>query len=511
MADSALIPLTRMDTSQVRLNAAIAAFRSEVSASGYVVEEVRLRLPVPNFDVMPRVVIAQKSASHDDTALFTQANSHRPLSSYTPPVPVPCNKLSKIASTGSFANASISSFEDEKDFSTELKKESASGVRLNGGHKRTLSGSVIFHSASARAASSLRENTKNRILSRIGIPNMDSLGPMHHQSSKERQSLPGPTTKTKSNGQFWKTVIGNDLGKEAGDPQENTCCLKDPSAKEKASTEVAMDIIKLPEEVCEDNNRQRKRQAAKRSPGVESRQANARIERENTHHINGHDIPESHVQLLLSSAADNSARECNTPMIERNDNSPNARSTGDEKKSSSRAMVVGKPNRKMTTSVSNSKQNLRTRREGSERRATGSSAARPYKCTICPSSFDREGHLRVHILAVHEKKRPFVCQLCEASFGHSSSLLRHVRTVHQASPAVGSGKTGSASCNTPNSNELNSISDLDEELYEDGGKHFRCSACRKAFNRVAHLNRHVAKKHPLRTSSVNNCPWKGSR
>ena len=55
------ISISHLENRQARLDAAIALFRSEASASGYVVEEVRLRLPVPDVDVMPRVIIAQQN------------------------------------------------------------------------------------------------------------------------------------------------------------------------------------------------------------------------------------------------------------------------------------------------------------------------------------------------------------------------------------------------------------------------------------------------------------------
>lgn len=70
--------------------------------------------------------------------------------------------------------------------------------------------------------------------------------------------------------------------------------------------------------------------------------------------------------------------------------------------------------------------------------------SKPYQCRQCPARFDRDGHLKVHIEAVHEKKRPFPCQGCSASFGHTSSLHRHQRTFGHYPPAAKKRTTASA-------------------------------------------------------------------
>lgn len=168
---------------------------------------------------------------------------------------------------------------------------------------------------------------------------------------------------------------------------------------------------------------------------------------------------------------------------------------------------------------------------------------RPFKCRLCSSSFDRDGHLRVHILAVHEKKRPFVCQICNSSFGHSSSLLRHVRTVHQTAPQAadiigtqlrsgrrqvssslallsssssgmkgnrGSVAAGNSSNRKHNYHSTGGSAGLKSVIskHDHGNKGlrhdasfehrpFRCSMCAQTFSKVALLNRHVASKHPI--------------
>lgn len=189
---------------------------------------------------------------------------------------------------------------------------------------------------------------------------------------------------------------------------------------------------------------------------------------------------------------------------------------------------------------------------GEEKGLLGSSTGnttksiRPFKCRLCPSSFDRDGHLRVHILAVHEKKRPFVCQICNSSFGHSSSLLRHVRTVHQTAPqaadiigtqlrsgrrqvspsmaflssssgmkgnrgSVGAGNKHNYHHSAGGSTGLKSIINKHERSNKSlrhamGFEHrpFRCSVCSQTFAKVALLNRHVASKHPISSMRPHN-------
>lgn len=152
--------------------------------------------------------------------------------------------------------------------------------------------------------------------------------------------------------------------------------------------------------------------------------------------------------------------------------------------------------------------------------ASSSKSVRHFKCKLCSSSFDRDGHLKVHIMAVHEKKRPFVCGICNASFGHSSSLLRHIRTVHNASPTRQSRRVRGTVASSSNSNgggvrgsELVSGGSIpvggDVEVeYVRGGtgddiKRFKCRACGKGYLSTNLLNRHVTLRHPLATMIIN--------
>ena len=188
---------------------------------------------------------------------------------------------------------------------------------------------------------------------------------------------------------------------------------------------------------------------------------------EKSHRINGHDIPESHVQLLLSSVADISAREraAAAARKKRRGVSRGSCSRKKRKEPASRPGSASKSRGSGTRKTIHGRPYSSRRRDSGDRHTSRGSAARPFKCHKCPSSFDREGHLRVHILAVHEKKRPFVCQVCDASFGHSSSLLRHVRTVHQASPAIGSGRLShSRGSNPGHSSDMSRSDEMSDDM-----------------------------------------------
>lgn len=394
MADATAVPpppsLPRTSNRQARLDAAIAHFRSEASASGYVVEEVRLRLPVPDIDVLPRVVIAQNAAA--------AAAANAPPSFPHPKLPRFPTAAEQAHPRNPTPLPALGSLNALAEGAEALSKEK--------GFKRTVSGSVILNAISPARAAPQRNN--------------------------------GPT---EPRGKFWNTVI-------AGEHRKAGAVAPSPRARNGS-----------PASVGAGSN------GAGAGSDTRMRDAERRYDAKKGSFRVSHGIPDSHVQLLLSSVAEMPPRTVDTSVSSSASQSASP-ATGALGSSAAPTPPPIRPAPKKSAYHRAGARTYARARGGGEPRA-----ARPFRCMQCPSSFDREGHLRVHILAVHEKKRPFVCQVCDSAFGHSSSLLRHVRTVHQARRESDGGAGGVG--------------------------HFRCSACSTAFSRVAQLNRHVATNHPL--------------
>lgn len=374
------VPIPHMSSRQARLDAAIAHFRSEASASGYVVEEVRLRLPVPDIDVLPRVVIAQNAAAAAAASGGGGGNARFPHPKL-PRLPTqesrPRNRLPGLGSLNTLA-----------DGAEVLSKDK--------GFKRTVSGSVI----------------------------LNAISPTTRGSQEPR-------------GKFWNTVIAGEHRRESRKCEDSPASVGDGGGT-----------------------------------GGRARDDGKFEAKKGRFRVGSHAIPDSHVQLLLSSVAEMPSRTLDTSVS--SSASPTASPSPTGGTTVAASSVRASPNGASTPPKKSAYH--RTGRSYGSRGVRGGEgrAARPFRCVQCPSSFDREGHLRVHILAVHEKKRPFVCQVCDSAFGHSSSLLRHVRTVHQAR--------------------------RESESTANNGGPFRCSACSTAFSRVAQLNRHVAANHPLNSA-----------
>lgn len=494
-----------MDSRQARLDAAIALFRSEASASGYVVEEIRLRLPVPDVDVLPRVIIAQQNAAAGISPAFQSAKQHRPLPSYPRPASSERNAAPRQDPCyPKLGNGSYRALQGSPRRDIAPPANSGMGAGL----KRTVSGSAIVHPvpirhslayrANGHSGSSISQSPGGKMRPLRSVPYMPNKDSMLSNAPKEGHSCP-------HNGQFWKTVIGSEKRRAILKVAKGTHSMRYGNSLPKFGSpdigekQVEMELSVWPHgQPTKPGQEVSPKKKKRRVKDIELEERN-----ENTLHINGHNIPESHVQLLLNSAIDTSARERVSSTKKKEQSLEDNRNAVENKKQGCRSQVMVDEKLRGTRAKPkfSGRQFSKGRRESLDRTASRSTSARPFKCYKCPSSFDRDGHLRVHILAVHEKKRPFVCQVCDASFGHSSSLLRHVRTVHQASPTIGSGKSSRGRIAQARNDSGTTKSDIKcEDMQDDGEKPFRCSACGQAFNRVALLNRHVAKKHPLRSS-----------
>ena len=56
----------------------------------------------------------------------------------------------------------------------------------------------------------------------------------------------------------------------------------------------------------------------------------------------------------------------------------------------------------------------------------------PSKCSLCDRYFTTKAQVKVHILAVHEKKRPYACELCNLSFAQTAHLKTHMKGKHRS-------------------------------------------------------------------------------
>lgn len=557
---SAAMACSARPTEQSRLEAAIALFRAEASASGYVVEEIRLCLPGQNVGMTPRILIAQQTASTSQSAIYTPMNFEQRFRSPMPSGPLVATDSSLLAATipnrsshfATFAPASVSS--------------SLTGM------KRTASGSVILNPISVPAPLSTSDyealhdpsdqmtHARLNDCSRNSIPSFSTKpGPAlaSHVASKDRLKFsksPSFSFKSKESPKVApvsdnglsciKDAENNRPGHNYTSEKKHSKIKKDKSVmlnlRQKYSTETTFNNecspqskSPSPEKVHDEIDElfMRKRNVYN---DTQLREKEDQIERkqDNDTTISKHqNVPESHVQLFLSSVATITARELagskkSLVAKEEVDSDHKERQTpveGNSVINSGSSNDMGRqmpihersksPNKKEATLFKRTAASASRRfRDGLEKKTSKAtmSPARPFKCTRCPSSFDRQGHLHVHILAVHEKQKPFSCDLCCSSFGHSSSLLRHMRTVHQAKPPIGSGRFGSKfrngqrnSSSGSSSSESCDSSKSDEEYYS---KHFRCSVCRQTFRRVALLNRHVALRHPsnARNNSVKS-------
>ncbi|XP_054274230.1 zinc finger protein 236-like [Macrosteles quadrilineatus] len=88
---------------------------------------------------------------------------------------------------------------------------------------------------------------------------------------------------------------------------------------------------------------------------------------------------------------------------------------------------------------------------------------KPFKCDVCPRSFNQKGSLLIHMMSKHKGMRPYQCQFCSAAFSQKGNLRAHVVRLH-------------------------SIPNTQETVYQ-------CSECSCVFRKLGSLNAHVNRMH----------------
>ena len=54
------------------------------------------------------------------------------------------------------------------------------------------------------------------------------------------------------------------------------------------------------------------------------------------------------------------------------------------------------------------------------------------ECDLCPETFDKGKHFKIHIESVHEGKKPHECEICNETFDGEEQLQIHIQSVHEA-------------------------------------------------------------------------------
>ena len=56
---------------------------------------------------------------------------------------------------------------------------------------------------------------------------------------------------------------------------------------------------------------------------------------------------------------------------------------------------------------------------------------KPFTCSICPRSFDRQYSLERHLI-LHKGDKKYECNECDAKYSLAANLTRHQRQVHMS-------------------------------------------------------------------------------
>ena len=56
---------------------------------------------------------------------------------------------------------------------------------------------------------------------------------------------------------------------------------------------------------------------------------------------------------------------------------------------------------------------------------------RQFNCDSCEKSFTLAGHLKIHMMSIHEGQRNYKCKSCGNTFTQAGSLKTHIKSIHK--------------------------------------------------------------------------------
>lgn len=125
---------------------------------------------------------------------------------------------------------------------------------------------------------------------------------------------------------------------------------------------------------------------------------------------------------------------------------------------------------------------------------TARAAPRRYTCLYpgCAKAFRRHEHLKNHIRAIHQGKKDFRCPVCAKAFATPSALGVHMRVHNDERPFA---------CPHPGCDRrFRQKMHMDRHVrLHTGEQPFVCNACKRAFNQISSMKRHMRTIHAKTT------------